>query len=214
MAKKLHDYNLSDLYEWIENGRTAGMSEEFFRYVDLLDKIRAMRNRKDLYGSKEAIIKHLIAFEETLKGNRAKASELYSESIEYFHTEDVISRNAWRNMYADELDKAYDLALSLAQTTEDVVKCSAIKDRAYKFRQLDKDEPEQLPNNFFDRPNKVYTLDMDLFELGNVDRKEIEIWIDDNVKNLTPKAIERIKQEALIQKVKIFQDEAEDARKD
>lgn len=214
MAKKLHDYNLSDLYEWIENGRTTGMSEEFFRYVDLLDKIRAMRNRKDLYGSKEAIIKHLITFEETLKGNRAKASELYSESIEYFHTEDVISRNAWRNMYADELDKAYDLAMTLAQTTEDVVKCSAIKDRAYKFRQLDKDEPEQLPNNFFDRPNKVYTLDMDLFELGNVDRKEIEIWIDDNVKNLTPKAIDRIKQEALIQKVKIFQDEAEDARKD
>lgn len=214
MAKKLLDYKLDDLLEWIENGRTDGMSEEFFRYVDLLDKIRAMRNRKDLYGSKEAIIRHLMAFQPELKGNRAKASELYAECIEYFYTEDVISKRAWRNLYAEDLDKAYDLAMALAQTTEDVVKCGSLKERAAKMRELDKNDPEGLPTNFFDRPNKIYTLDMDLFEMGNADRKEIEIWIDDNVKNLTPKAIDRIKQEALIQKIKIFPDEVEDARKD
>lgn len=214
MAKTLLDFELNDLQEWVENGRSVTMSPEFFQYVDLLDKIRAMHNRKDLYGSKEVIIRHLITFQPELKGNRVKANQLYAESMEYFYTSNIISKQAWRNMYADDLDKAYDLALSLAQTTEDVVKAGSLKERAGKMRALDKDDPQELPKDFFTRPNKLYTLDMDLFEQGNADRKEIELWIDENTKKLTPKAIDRIKQEALIQPIKIFQDEAEDARKD
>ena len=214
MAKKLLDYNLDDLYEWIETGRSLKVPEELFLYAQILDKIRAMMLRKDIYGNKEAIIKHLVNFDEHLKNNRPKANQFYAESIEYFYTQDNISKKAWRNLYAEDLDKAYDLAISLAQSTADVEKASKIKERAAKVRALDQEEPEKLPDNFFTRPNKIYTIDMDKFELGNVDRKELEIWIDENTKKLTPKAIDRIKQEALITKVKIFQNEEEDGRKD
>ena len=214
MAKKLLDYNLDDLYEWIETGRSLNVPEELFLYAEILDKIRAMMLRKDIYGNKEAIIKHLVNFDEHLKNNRPKANQFYAESIEYFYTQDNISKKAWRNLYAEDLDKAYDLAISLAQNTADVEKASKIKERAAKVRALDQEEPEKLPDNFFTRPNKIYTTDMDKFELGNVDRKELEIWIDENTKKLTPKAIDRIKQEALITKVKIFQNEEENPRKD
>ena len=214
MAKKLLDYNLDDLYEWIETGRSLNVPEELFLYAEILDKIRAMMLRKDIYGNKEAIIKHLVNFDEHLKNNRPKANQFYAESIEYFYTQDNISKKAWRNLYAEDLDKAYDLAISLAQSTADVEKASKIKERAAKVRALDQEEPEKLPDNFFTRPNKIYTTDMDKFELGNVDRKELEIWIDENTKKLTPKAIDRIKQEALITKVKIFQNEEENPRKD
>lgn len=214
MAKKLLDYNLDDLYEWIETGRSQTAPEELFQYANLLDKIRGMMLRKDIYGNKEAIIKHLVNFDENLKGNRYKANQFYAESIEYFYTQDNISKKAWRNLYAEDLDKAYDLAISLAQSTADVEKASKIKERAAKVRALDQEEPEKLPDNFFTRPNKIYTIDMDKFELGNVNRTELEIWIDENTKKLTPKAIDRIKQEALITKVKIFQDEEENPRKD
>lgn len=214
MAKKLLDYNLDDLYEWIETGRSQTAPEELFQYANLLDKIRGMMLRKDIYGNKEAIIKHLVNFDENLKGNRYKANQYYAESIEYFYTQDNISKKAWRNLYAEDLDKAYDLAISLAQSTADVEKASKIKERAAKVRALDQEEPEKLPDNFFTRPNKIYTIDMDKFELGNVNRTELEIWIDENTKKLTPKAIDRIKQEALITKVKIFQNEEENPRKD
>lgn len=214
MAKKLLDYNLDDLYEWIETGRSLNVPEELFLYAQILDKIRAMMLRKDIYGNKEAIIKHLVNFDENLKGNRYKANQYYAESIEYFYTQDNISKKAWRNLYAEDLDKAYDLAISLAQSTADVEKASKIKERAAKVRALDQEEPEKLPDNFFTRPNKIYTIDMDKFELGNVNRTELEIWIDENTKKLTPKAIDRIKQEALITKVKIFQNEEENPRKD
>ena len=214
MAKKLLDYNLDDLYEWIETGRSLNVPEELFLYAEILDKIRAMMLRKDIYGNKEAIIKHLVNFDEHLKNNRPKANQFYAESIEYFYTQDNISKKAWRNLYAEDLDKAYDLAISLAQSTADVEKASKIKERAAKVRALDQEEPEKLPDNFFTRPNKIYTIDMDKFELGNVNRTELEIWIDENTKKLTPKAIDRIKQEALITKVKIFQNEEENPRKD
>ena len=214
MAKKLLDYNLDDLYEWIETGRSQTAPEELFQYANLLDKIRGMMLRKDIYGNKEAIIKHLVNFDENLKGNRYKANQFYAESIEYFYTQDNISKKAWRNLYAEDLDKAYDLAISLAQSTADVEKASKIKERAAKVRALDQVDPPEIPKHLFTKPNKVYTMDMNMFEIGSEDRHEAIEWIEENGKKLTAKAIDRIKQEMGASKIKLFLDEAEDPRKD
>lgn len=211
MAKKLLDYKLDDLYEWIESGKAP--EGELALYVNLLDKIRGMMQRKDIYGNKEAIIKHLINFEEGM--TRYKAVQFYSESIEYFNTQTIISQRAWRNLYADELDRLYDLAVSLAQTTGDSEKASKIKERAAKIRGLDQEEPEKIPASLFTRPNKIYTMDMNMFEAGAVDRTEAIAWVEENGKKLTAKAIDRIKQEiGFAEKIKIFYDETEDPRKD
>ncbi|EKB61402.1 hypothetical protein [Bergeyella zoohelcum] len=214
MAKKLTDYNLEHLYEWIEEGQHGNVPETFVQYVNLLDKIRGMMLRHDIYGSKEAIIKHLITFEPDLKGNRLKANQFYNETVEYFYADTEISKGAWRNLYADDLDKAYNLALALAENTGDIEKATKIKERAAKMRGLDKEDPVQFPDEALQKPFKIYTMEMDKhFELPNEDRKAIELWIDENTKDLPAKAIERIKQEAQILPVKIFQDE-EDPRKD
>lgn len=213
MAKKLLDYNLDDLYEWIENGKSAVVDENFMRYVELLDKVRAMMLRKDIYGNKETIIKHLINFEPSLQNNRYRANQIYSESIEYFYTQDTISKKAWRNLYADELDKAYDLAIALAETSADVDKASKIKERAAKIRALDQVDPPEIPKNLFSRPNKVYSMDMDMWEIGSEDRGDAVAWIEEYGKKLSLKQIDRIKQEIGATKIKIFQDETEDPRK-
>ena len=214
MAKKLLDYNLDDLYEWLENGKSALVDESFMRYVELLDKVRAMMLRKDIYGNKETIIKHLITFEPELQKNKYRANQIYSESIEYFYTQDTISKKAWRNLYADDLDKAYDLAIALAETSSDVDKATKIKERAGKIRALDQVDPPEIPKNLFSRPNKVYTMDMDMWEIGSEDRNDAVAWIEEYGKKLSGKQIDRIKQEIGATKIKIFQDETEDPRKD
>ena len=207
MAKKLTDYSLDDLYLWIEEGQDAKVPEEFIAYVNMLDKIRAMKLRADIYASKEAIIKHLVTFEAEIKGNRIKATELYNEALEYFYCDSGLSKAAWRNLYAENADKDYELARALAENSSDMKKASDISERAWKFRGLDKDDEKLLPDNFADKPLKVYTMDMDHFEVGNEDRKEIEIWVDENSKDLNAKQIDRIKQEAGILKLKFFEDE-------
>ena len=213
MAKKLTDYNLDDLYAWVESNYTIPVSEELMQYANLLDKIRGMILRKDLYGTKEAIIKYLIEFEPSLKGNRLRANEIYAETIEWFYANDTISQKAWKNFYASELEKAYYLALELAETSDQIEKATKILERAYKFRGLDIPEVEKPDALIYQKPNKVYTLNMDMFEIGNVPKDEIEQFIDQNVKGLPVKAIERIKQEALISKIKVFEDDGEDSRK-
>lgn len=214
MAKKLTDYSINDLYDWIEDGQSAKVDPEFIAYVQLLDKIRAMMSRSDIYAGKEAVIRHLVAFEPEIKGNRIKALTLYNEAFEYFNVDETISKQAWRNYYAAEADKDYLLARALAENTNDVEKASKIAERAYKFRGLDKEDEKELPEGFDQKPLKVYTMDMDHFEIGNEDRKDIELWIDENTKELNPKQVDRIKQEAGILKLKFFQDEEEDPRKD
>lgn len=207
MAKRLIDYNLNDLYKWIESGQSEKAPEEFLQYVQLLEKIYKMMNRVDIYGSKEAIVKHLVSFEECVKGNRLKAIDLYNEAFEYFNADSTISKKAWRNFYASKIDQDYEMARQLAETASDFEKASRIADKAYKFRQLDMEDPPELPKSMFDKPIKVYTTDMDQFEIGNEDLKEIEIWIDDHTKELSPAAIDRIKQEAMLIPIKIFDDE-------
>jgi hypothetical protein len=214
MAKKLLDYNLDDLYEWIENGKSAVVDESFMKYVELLDKVRSMMLRKDIYGNKETIIRHLITFEPELQKNKHRAAQIYSESIEYFYTQDTISKKAWRNLYAEDLDKAYDLAIALAETSSDVDKATKIKERAAKIRALDQVDPPEIPKNIFSRPNKVYSMDMDLWEIGSEDRNDAVAWVEENGKKLSLKQIDRIKQEIGATKIKIFQDETEDPRKD
>ena len=59
MAKKLTDYNLDDLYAWVESNYTIPVSEELMQYANLLDKIRGMILRKDKFGSNSIITTHL-----------------------------------------------------------------------------------------------------------------------------------------------------------
>jgi hypothetical protein len=207
MAKRLTDYNLSDLYKWIEAGQSSAAPEEFIEYVNLLEKIYRMMNRADIYGSKEAIVKHLITFEESLKGNRIKALDIYYESFEYFNADDKISKKAWRKFYASKLDQDYEMARAISENASDFEKASRIVDKAAKLRQLDQEDPPELPKSMFDKPIKVYTMDMNQFEVVNEDITDIENWIDENTKELSPKAIDRIKQEAMILPIKIFDDE-------
>lgn len=210
MAKRLTDYNLGDLYKWIEAGQSTSAPEEFIQYVNLLEKIYQMMNRVDIYGSKEAIVKHLVTFEESLKGNRIKAIDVYNESFEYFNADDKISKKAWRKFYAAKLDQDYEMARAVSKDASDFEKASRIADKAYKFRQLDQEDPPELPKSMFEKPLKVYTMDMKQFDVVNEDLTDIENWIDENTKELSPKAIDRIKQEAMILPIKIFDDEKPD----
>lgn len=206
-------YNIDMLYEWIENGQISSVSEEFAKYVNMLSKIFNMKQRFDIYGDKEAIIKHLIAFEPDIKGNRVQALKLYNEAMEYYYGDVELPKNVLRNMAAARVEKDAQMARLTAEGPDGFEKASKIEERAFKMRQLDQKDEEKLPDLIYQKPNKVYTLNMDMFEIGNVPKDEIEQFIDQNVKGLPVKAIERIKQEALISKIKVFEDDGEDSRK-
>ena len=206
-------YNIDMLYDWIEKGQSSSVSEEFVQYVNMLSKIFNMKQRFDVYGDSEAIIKHLVTFEPDIKGNRLEALRLYNEAMEYYYGDISLPKKVLRNMAAARVEKDAQMARLTAENSSDFEKASKIEERAFKMRQLDIIDEEKPDALIYQKPNKVYTLNMDMFEIGNVPKDEIEQWIDQNVKQLPVKAIERIKQEALISKIKVFEDDGEDSRK-
>ena len=208
-------YDIANLYEWAENGMPKTVDEDFAKYVNMLSRIFNMRMRFDVFGEKEAIINHLITFEPDLQGNRLQALKLYNESMEYFYGSTDITKKAHLNRYADDLDKDITLARKLAQNVNDIEKISKMIKVAADIRERANPDDDKLPDEMFNKPFKVYTFDMNHFEIGNEDAELTEKWIDEKIEQMTPKAIERLKQEAMVSlPIKVFAEDVENPRKD
>ena len=205
-------YTIEDLYEWQDSG-SKKFPEDFVKYVNVLSKIYDMHMRFDVYGSQYAIVKHLVVFEPELNGDRRKANRLYEEAMIYFYAGNAMTNQVRRNMAAERLEKDAQVARLIAETPEEFEKVSRIEERAFKMRHLDKEDKQELPKNYDRKQTVVYAMDLDNFELPNENRAEIEIFLDENAKNISQNALDRIKQESLIKPLKIFQDEEENPRK-
>ena len=207
-------YEIANLYDWVENGQPTSVDEGFVKYVNILSKIYNMRMRFDVFGEKDAIIKHLVTFEPDLKGNKLSAIKLYNESMEYFYGSQDITIRAHLNKYADDLDKDITLARKLAQNVADLDKIGKMVKVVAEIREKANPESNELPDEMFKKPFKVYTMDMADFEQGNQDLEATEKWIDEKIEQLSPKQIDRIKQDAMISlPIKVFQDDSENPRK-
>ena len=56
----LDDVTLDQLYDFMEHGSIKNAPPEIVDYLLLLDKTMGMMRRIDIYGNKEAVIKHLV----------------------------------------------------------------------------------------------------------------------------------------------------------
>ncbi len=209
MAMKLENISLQDIYDYVENGSPANAPEEIIRYLDLLDKVNTMHHRTKRYGTKESILKHLIKVEGL---SRHLAVQIYSDALEYFFADEQISNNAWRNIIADKMYNNYLLAIAVAKDTKDVRQANAILMEVYKARGLDQPDKEELPKELFNKPWKLYAMDAEMLGLPEVNRIELGKLIDD-LPDLTEKEKAMIKREAVVNNIKLFPDEQEDARK-
>jgi len=205
--------NLKDIYDFMETGNTANAPEHIVAYLDLLDMVRGMFLRMDKWGSKEAIIKHLMISSQH-KLSRYKANQVCDEAQEYFYRDTQISKSAWRNIYADKIDKMINFAMLTVKDVNDAQKVVKMCLDAGVLRAVNEPDKEELPAEIFQPPFVVYTWDTEALEMPKVNRQKLSEMID-KYPELTEKERIRIKQEALIpgHKLKIFPNEQEDPRK-
>lgn len=203
------DVTLDQLHEFLERGSMNNAPEKIVEYVQMLDKVRGMIMRFDIYGNKEGVIAHLENFEGLSK---FKAVQIYNEAIEYFYVDSGVSKKAYANLYADRIEKAANAGFLLCQNVRDIKMCVEMLEKAADMRQLHEHDVEEIPEAFYDKPVKLLTLDPRIFEFGEANRVGLEKFID-TLPELTEKQKIRIKQEALILPLKIFPNEQEDARK-
>jgi hypothetical protein len=208
---KLEDIDLQQIYDFIENGisENTKIPEAVANYLEMMDKVRGMHLRIDKYASKDAIVNHLIKVEGL---SRYMANKLYDQTIEYFYCETRISKNAWRNVYAELMMKVIVFAIEKAKDASDAAKIGKMIVDLGKLRQLDQPDKEELPAELFQRPFKLYTTDAEALGMGKVNRAQLAEFID-SLEELSEAEKIQIKREAQILPVKVFLDEEEDPRK-
>lgn len=205
----IDNVGLDDLKEFLETGNPDNAPEAIVQYIELLTRIHGMTLRIDKFGSKETVLKHLVAFEGL---SRYKASLLYNEAIEYFNTDKEVSKKAWRNFYANIIDQEMNFSRRIQKDTADAKRIVEMAEKAANMRGAFDEEIEELPEELFRTPFIVYTCDSELLGLPTVDRNRLSAQID-AYPELSEKEKIQIKREAQILPINIFPNEQENARK-
>lgn len=209
MGYKLEDINLEIISDFIETGNRSNVDPVILQYLDLMDKVRGMFLRFDKFGSRDHIINHLMKVDGF---SRFLASNIYNDALEYFYCDSKISKDAWRNIYAEKMEKVINLAMLSIKDTSDASKVTKMIAEVATLRQLHIEDKEELPEEWFTKPWKLYAMDAEMLGMPTVNRHKIAEQID-LLPELSEKEREMIKREAGSLPIKIFLDGEEDARK-
>lgn len=208
MVNDLRDISLDEIYDFIENGIASEENSDIMEYMLLMEKVRGMMLRIDKYPSKNAVINHLTKIN---KFSPPFARKIYNQAIEYFYSDTTISKAAWRNVYAEQMEKVVSFAIGAMKDTSDASKVAKMIFEMGKLRQLDQPDIEDFPEGLFDRPFKLYTMDPEKVGIPKADRREIAAFID-RLAELTELEKDILKREAGELPFKAFLEPYEDPR--
>jgi CRISPR/Cas system CSM-associated protein Csm2 small subunit len=201
--------NIKDIYEFMESGNPANAPAHIVEYLELLDKVRGMFLRIDKFGNRDMIIKHLMTAE---KLSRFKAAQVCDEAREYFYSETRISKQAWKNIYADKMEMMINFAMQTVKDVSDAQKVVKMLMDVAVIRGINEPDVEEIPAEVFQPPFVVYSCDAEFLGMPKVNRQKLGEMID-KFPELTEKEKIQIKREAMVLPIKLFPNEQEDARK-
>lgn len=212
MVNDLQDISLDQIYDFIENRDTTAegaKSSPVMVYMLEMEKVRGMALRIDRFASKDAIVNHLMKVD---KYSRYFASKLYNQAMEYFYCDNEVSKTAWRNIYAEKMEKVINFAIATMKDASDASKVSKMIADLGKLRGLDQPDPEEFPDGMFDRPFKIYSTDPEFLGMPKIDRRKLSDFID-GLPEMSDAEKIAIKREAQILPVKFLLPDDENPRK-
>lgn len=198
---EIDNLKYEELQEYILSGKSGKMSEELVSYLGLLEVVRSMYSK---YQSKAAIIKTLTSKVYGL--SEYNANRCFTQSINFFHSNNDIKKDAWRNILADMLmNGAY---LAWEQNDVEAYRRSLVS--VAEMRQLNMPDAVQLPQSVYDKRPNIYITDPSFFGLTD-DTRELAAYIDAlDVPEKTKLLAKRDARIAESAEFKIFDDEDEE----
>ena len=206
----INEISLDHIYDFMEKGNLNNAPEEIVLYLEMLDKIRGMFLRIDVFGTKESIVKHLMLVD---KISRYKAMQLCDEAQQYFYSDSKISKQAWRTIYAEKAEKMINFAMLTVKNPTDAAKVVKMLLDVAELRGINLPEQEELPAELFQPPWVIYSADAEFLGLETKANRHRLAEMIDAFPELTEKQRVQIKREAQILPIKVFPNEQEDGRK-
>lgn len=211
----INEVTLDDIYDFIESGNPDNAPEHIVEYLELLTRVDGMIRRIAKFGSKNAVVKHIVLVEKLFgqKLSYYKASKIYNEAIEYFFNDADVSKKAWRNFYANIMDQEITFSRQIKKDTQDSKRIVDMAKSAAELRGVYEEDKEDLPDELFRSPFVVYSTKPEELGLPKVDRNRLKEMIDKKIPELSEKEKLRIYQEADIVPFEVFPNVEKDPRK-
>ena len=211
----INEVTLDDIYDFIQTGNPDNAPEHIVEYLELLTRVDGMIRRIDKFGSKNAVVKHIVLVEKLFgqKLSYYKASKIYNEAIEYFFSDAEVLKKAWGNFYANIIDQEINFARQIKKDGQDSKRIVDMAKVAAEIRGVFEEDKEELPDELFRKPFVVYSTKAEELGLPKVDRNRLKEMIDSKIPDLSEKEKLRIYQEADIVQFEVFPDVEKDPRK-
>lgn len=186
---EIEDIELEQVYDFIMNGDPDDAPSEIVAYLELMDRIRGMNMRIDRYGSKEAIVNHLMKADGL---SRYLANKAYNQTLEYFYSDVQLSKSAWLNIIAEKMEKNANIAQLLIKDVNDASKVQQMYEKLRDTIIANYPDELEIPAGAYDRPNKIYTMKMEDLGRKSQPRKELKEAI-----LALPEVSEKVKEQAM-----------------
>lgn len=183
------------LEEYIQSGSSKSLSSDEAMYLEALTLMYHM-DRK--YGRRKTV-EFFTKTPFNLKHQRAR--EMYDEAINLFYVDRKIEKKALRNKYAELLEEDAAFVRRIAETAKDMEIHAKIISLAGKFQELDKPDPDKLPEELYLPPVRVYSLDPADVGLEPINRNELGRQIDELDLPVSEK--NRLRQDAMIDQIEL-----------
>ncbi|MBO2546103.1 hypothetical protein J0871_16930 [Salegentibacter sp. BDJ18] len=201
--KDIKDISLEQIYAFIDEGDRDDAPPEIIQYLDLMDKIRGMALRVDRYGSKDAIVNHLIKVEEL---SRYLANKVYNQAMEYFYADVEISKNAWLNIIAGKMEKNISLSQNLVKDVNDTAKVNKMLMELKEVVMELYENESDIPEGAYDKMIKIYTTSMSDLGKKPQPKKELAEFIKSLPNEISEKVKELAEQEAGLKQLEFLPD--------
>jgi hypothetical protein len=163
---------IENIQDYLESGSINKISKEEAIYIDALSLMNSMgrkigrRNTVAFFSGPPFHLK------------MSRASEMYDEAVNLFYTDRGVEKKAMRNLFAEELSEAARIVRDNAKSSKDWEVFGDLKMKAAKLLELDKEDPDKLPHEVYQKPVRVYSLDPTSVGLPETNRQEIAKQIE------------------------------------
>src|SRR5690625_4621302 len=197
------DISLEQIYEYIDTGDVQEAPEGVVNYLRAMEMVYGMHRRIDKYGSKDAIVKDL----RTRCGlSYYRANKLYNNTIEYFYADSDISKQAFRNLISQQIEKTINLAIYLIKDVDDAFKVVKMYKEQYEVLELGKEDQLELPEEMFTKPFKLYTTNAESLGIPKASRTAIAKVIDEKLEGISKVEKDIIRREARLLPLQVLKD--------
>lgn len=163
---------IENIRDYLDSGSINKLSKEEAIYIDALTLMNSMgrkvgrRNTVAFFSGPPFHLK------------MSRASEMYDEAVNLFYTDRGVEKKAMRNLFAEELSEAARIVRDNAKSAKDWEVYGDLKMKAAKLLELDKEDPDKLPPEVYQKPIRVYSLDPASVGLPDTNRQEIAKQIE------------------------------------